>query len=408
MLNRAELATFLRTRRDRLTPRDVGLPGTDRRRTPGLRRQEVAQLAGMSIDYYIRLEQARGPRPSRQILAALSRALMLTRDEREYLFRIADESPPEVSCPSREVTPGTRHLLDSLTETPAYVVDTKYDILAWNTMATHFIGDPSGFPEQDRNMIRWMFRRSATDTYWSEPDAMRFTRWTVADLRAAYARYPGNPGIEGLVTELLGVSPQFAAIWAEVEVEARRPLVKRVNHPQVGPLEFECQVLQVPETGQRVIVYCAAPGSLTQQAFSRLAADPELTRPLRVPTSPPRFVCSLGRYNDRNCRRFVVAPAPTAPAPTAPAPTAPAPTALAPPAQAQPRAPRRRRAVVPPHPPALRTTADHSPAPDATAPRRQTPQARLQSAQPPQPRHPPPTPTRSAHSPARPPPGDDA
>ena len=405
MLNRAELAAFLRIRRDRLSPRDVGLPSTDRRRTPGLRRQEVAQLAGMSIDYYIRLEQARGPRPSRQILAALSRALMLTRDEREYLFRLADESPPEVSCPSREVTPGTRHLLDSLTETPAYVVDTKYDILAWNTMATHFIGDPSGFPEQDRNMIRWMFRRSATDTYWSEPDAMRFTRSTVADLRAAYARYPGNPGIEGLVTELLGVSSQFAAIWAEVEVEARRPLVKRVNHPQVGPLEFECQVLQVPETGQRVIVYCAAPGSLTQQAFSRLAADPELTRPLRAPYAPvtrphvaPALCLQLGRYNDRNCRRFVVVPAPIALAPTA----------LSPPAQAPPRAPRRRPVAVPLHPPVLRTTADHSPAPDATAPRRQTPQDRLQPAQPPQPRHPPPRPTRSAHSPARPPPGDDA
>jgi transcriptional regulator with XRE-family HTH domain len=286
MLNRAELATFLRTRRDRLTPRDVGLPSTDRRRTPGLRRQEVAQLAGMSIDYYIRLEQARGPRPSRQILAALARALMLTRDEREYLFRIADESPPQVASPSREVTPGIRHLLDSLTETPAYVVDAKYDILAWNPLATHFIGNLEDFPDHDRNMIRWMFSRPPAETHWSDPDAQRFARGTVADLRASYASYPGDPGIEGLVTELLGVSPHFADMWAEHEVEIRRPLLKRVNHPQTGPLEFECQVLHIPETGQRLIVYCAAPASPTQQAFRRLAADLELARPLRRPHLP--------------------------------------------------------------------------------------------------------------------------
>src|SRR6266542_4760525 len=132
---RTELAGFLRARRARLSPRQAGLPeaGTPgRRRTPGLRRQEVAQLAGMSIDYYIRLEQARGPHPSRQVLSALARALMLTRDEREYLFRIAGESPPPTVGPSREVVPGIQYLLDSLVETPAYVVDAKYDVLAWN------------------------------------------------------------------------------------------------------------------------------------------------------------------------------------------------------------------------------------------------------------------------------------
>src|SRR6266496_569459 len=142
-IRRAELAAFLRSRRDRLRPGDVGLPDLGRRRTPGLRRQEVAQLAGMSIDYYIRLEQARGPNPSRQVLSALSRALMLTRDEREYLFRIAGESPPPTVGPSREVTPGLRYLLDSLPETPAYIVDAKYDVLAWNELATHFISDLS-------------------------------------------------------------------------------------------------------------------------------------------------------------------------------------------------------------------------------------------------------------------------
>src|SRR5882672_869492 len=112
---RTELAGFLRARRARLSPRQAGLPeagAPGRRRTPGLRRQEVAQLAGMSVDYYIRLEQARGPHPSRQVLAALARALMLTSDEREYLYRVAGQSPPPAASPSREVTPGLRNLID--------------------------------------------------------------------------------------------------------------------------------------------------------------------------------------------------------------------------------------------------------------------------------------------------------
>jgi MmyB-like transcription regulator ligand binding domain/Helix-turn-helix domain len=225
----------------------------------------------MSVDYYIRLEQARGPRPSRQILAALARALLLTADEREYLFRLAGESPPPAAGPSREISPGIRNLLDSLPETPAYVVDAKYDILAWNRLATHFIGDLSGFAESDRNMIRWMFRLPAAAGPWSDPEAERFTRSIVADLRAAYARYPADPGIGALVTELLGLSPRFAEVWAVHEVESRRPLIKRVDHPLTGPLEFECQILRVPDTGQRLIAYCAAPGSATQAAFRRLA-----------------------------------------------------------------------------------------------------------------------------------------
>jgi transcriptional regulator with XRE-family HTH domain len=271
MLNRTELATFLRSRRERLRPGDLGLPDGGRRRTPGLRRQEVAQLAGMSVDYYIRLEQARGPHPSRQVLSALARALMLTRDEREYLFRIAGENPPPVAGPSREVPPAIRHLLDSLWETPAYVLDAKYDVLAWNRLATYFISDLSAIPESDRNMIRWIFSRPEADSHWSEPDTVRFTRGSVADLRAAYARYPGDPGIGELVTELLGTSPRFAAMWAEHEVEVRRQIVKRLDHPLTGPLEFECQVLHIPDTDQRLILYCATPGSPTQVAFRQLA-----------------------------------------------------------------------------------------------------------------------------------------
>ncbi|WP_406077217.1 helix-turn-helix transcriptional regulator [Micromonospora sp. NBC_00858] len=270
-LRRDELAAFLRSRRARLRPAEVGLPDGVRRRTPGLRRQEVAQLAGMSVDYYIRIEQGRGPHPSRQVLSALARALLLSRDEREYLFRVAGESPPLTAGPSREVTPGLRHLLDAMTETPAYLVDAAYHVLAWNRLATYFVGDLATVPTTDRNMIRWMFRRPAEDRYWTDPDLIRFVRASVADLRAAYGRYPGDRAVQQLVTELLGTSPRFAQLWAEHDVAERRPVVKRVPHPELGPLEFECRVLHVQETDQRMIVYVPEPGSPTQAVFRRLA-----------------------------------------------------------------------------------------------------------------------------------------
>jgi transcriptional regulator with XRE-family HTH domain len=271
---RTELGAFLRTRRARLRPSDVGLPAGSRRRTPGLRRQEVAQLAGISIDYYIRLEQGRGSRPSRQILLALARALVLTRDEREYLFRMADESPPSSGGPSREVAPAIQHLLDSLVNTPAYVLDAKYEVLAWNALATQFIGDMSFVEVSNRSMIRWIFTRPDTDDHWADEDTLRFARAAVADLRAAYARYPGDRGIADLVTELLGISRTFAEMWEARDVEVRRAIVKRVDHPLVGPIEFECQVLHIPDTDQRLIVYIAEPGSATEEAFRQLGQYP--------------------------------------------------------------------------------------------------------------------------------------
>jgi len=270
-LNRDELAAFLRARRARVSPRQAGLPETGTRRTPGLRRQEVAQLAGMSIDYYIRLEQGRGPSPSRQVLGALARALMLSGDERDYLFRMGGEAVPQPARPSREITPGIRRLLDSMPTTPAYVVDAAYNVLAWNTLATHFIGNLAGYA--DRNMIRWTFRRSPSDVIWGDEHFLRFIRSTVADLRASYARYPGDPEIESLVSEMLALSAEFTAMWAEYEVEARGPMLKHVDHPAAGPLEFECQVLHINETGQRLITYCAAPGSPTESAFVRMAGQ---------------------------------------------------------------------------------------------------------------------------------------
>lgn len=270
-INRDELARFLRSRRARLRPPQAGLPEGPGRRTPGLRRQEVAQLAGMSVDYYIRLEQARGPRPSKQVLAALSRALMLTADERAYLFHLAGEVPLSTAGPSREVPVAIRNLLETMVDTPAYVMDAKYDVLAWNHLASHFVGDLENRPPQERNVLRWIFAANDADDYFQQhPESVEFARSSVADLRAAAARYPGDPGIHDLVTELLATSPRFATMWDEHEVAVRRSITKRVDNPLVGPVQVECQVLHIPDTDQRLVVYTAAPGTAFHDALTKL------------------------------------------------------------------------------------------------------------------------------------------
>ena len=268
-MNRAELADYLRTRRARLRPQDVGLPDGVRRRTPGLRRQEVAQLAGMSVEYYIRLEQARGPHPSRQILNAIGRALMLSIDERAHLFHLAGETVSPVSRDHRDVPTGIRHLLASMTEQPAYVIDAKYDILAWNDLAMEFVGDLSA-PETERNMLRWIFNAPNLQEYLRDPQRSEFVRSAVADLRAASARYPDDEGLNELVDELLRASPEFGELWADHEVAVRRALCKYFEHPVVGPIHIECQVLLIPDRDQRLVVYATEPESPSWHAMRKL------------------------------------------------------------------------------------------------------------------------------------------
>lgn len=268
-MNRDELAAFLRTRRAKLRPADAGLPEGLRRRTPGLRRQEVAQLAGMSVEYYIRLEQARGPRPSRQILNALARALMLTMDERSHLFHLAGETVSPGSRLDRDVPDGIRHLLACMTEIPAYVIDAKYDILAWNELATSFIGDLSR-PGVERNMLRWIFGSPNLGEYLCDDARSEFVRSGVADLRAAAARYPDDASIADLVEELLRTSPEFGELWADHDVAVRRRMCKRFEHPEVGLIEIDCQVLLIPDRDQRLVVYATEPGSPSFDAMQRL------------------------------------------------------------------------------------------------------------------------------------------
>jgi transcriptional regulator with XRE-family HTH domain len=270
VMNRSELAEFLRNRRARVTPREVGLPEGDRRRTPGLRRQEVAQLAGMSIDYYIRLEQGRGPRPSRQVLGALARALLLTADERAHLFHLAGEASAPSGSPPKDVPQGILNLLSVLEDLPAYVLDARYDILAWNDLASILMGDLDARPEEDLNVIRWVFHSPNVREDLQDEEKGHFARTSVADLRAATGRYPGDAGIRSLVAEMLACSPEFAGLWAAHDVAIRRDHRKFRTHPLIGTIEVVCQVLPIPDRDQRLVLYTTEAGSPSHDALRML------------------------------------------------------------------------------------------------------------------------------------------
>ncbi|MFF3946682.1 helix-turn-helix transcriptional regulator [Streptomyces sp. NPDC001902] len=269
-MDRAQLADFLRRSRARLAPSDVGLVVGVRRRTPGLRREEVAQLAGMSADYYTRLEQSRGPRPSRQILGALARALRLSEDERDHLFHLAGEEPPRGTRDAGaagHVRPGLLLVLDRLDDTPAQVVSDAGDVLAQNAMAAALVGDAASRPPGERNIVRRFFLDPAARELFPPGDREEQARRHVAHLRAVLAARPDDARAGALVAELRGRSAEFSRLWDEHEVAVRRADVKRFQHPVVGLMELECEVLLSAEHDQRLIVYTARPGS---ESYERL------------------------------------------------------------------------------------------------------------------------------------------
>jgi transcriptional regulator with XRE-family HTH domain len=270
-MDRSQLADFLRDRRRRIRPADVGLATGTRRRTPGLRREEVAGLAGISVDYYTRLEQARSSRPSRQVLTALARALRLADDERDHLFNLAGEVPGPPPGPSPDVPVGIMHLLDRLDDAPAFVMDAKYDVLAWNQMAVALLGDFSRFPPAERNLVWQLFCGAGRLDVYSNEDAEAFADECVADLRAAAARYPADPGILALLARLRAHSPDFVRRWEMHRVCVRRSTTKQLKHPAIGELVLDCEVLDIPDRGQRLVIYTAAPGSRAVEALRLLA-----------------------------------------------------------------------------------------------------------------------------------------
>jgi transcriptional regulator with XRE-family HTH domain len=268
-MDRAGLAEFLRVRREALQPSDVGLPAGLRRRTPGLRREEVASLATMSTDYYTRLEQGRGPRPSRPVLTGLARALRLSVAERDHLFRLAGEQPGPAPGPPSEVRTGVLRMLARL-DVPGLVLDAKYDVLAWNGQAAALITDFSAVPPRERNLLRLRFLSDRQAERFGEDATREFARETAADLRAATSTYPDDPAIARLVSDLIDGSTEFAEIWARHEVGRQQSLCQTIFHPEVGRIDVICELLVIPERDQRVVLYTAEPGSPSDEALRLL------------------------------------------------------------------------------------------------------------------------------------------
>lgn len=245
---------------------DVGLDEGGRRQTRGLRREEVAGRAGVSVDYYIRLEQGRRLRPSRQVVVALARALNLSTDECNYMLGLVGEAA--LAAPSSPAThAGALRLLSQLDDIPAMVLNSRYDILAWNQMATALVGDLESIPKGERNTLRWLFSGQADGV--SPQDRVQLGRGCVADLRGT-GRYPDDPGVRQLVQELSRDSGEFAALWARHEIGVNRTMTKRTVHPVAGFLELTCELLSIPESDQRLMFYTAAPGTVTHRALRTL------------------------------------------------------------------------------------------------------------------------------------------
>jgi transcriptional regulator with XRE-family HTH domain len=262
---RRELARFLRDRRAGLRPVDVGLPAGPRRRTPGLRREEVADRARMSVDYYVRLEQARGPRPSPRILESLAGALRLQPVERKHLFRLAGVVPEPSAGPPRTVRPYVAGLLGRMPETAAVVTAATYDVIAWNPLAEALLGNLRAQPNLARR--RFLFRDEVLTTGHEE-----FGEIAVARLRAAADRYPCDAALTGLLAELRTGSAEFNEVWAANPVRAPGHRTKTMTHPELGRLRINCDVLAVPDDDQQVVFMTADPATPTARALRHLAA----------------------------------------------------------------------------------------------------------------------------------------
>ncbi|GHG60223.1 helix-turn-helix transcriptional regulator [Streptomyces griseocarneus] len=269
-IDRPGLADFLRRARERVRPQDAGLPAGPRRRTPGLRREEVAQLAGMSADYYTRLEQARGPQPSPQMLAALARALRLSADERDHLHLLAGHRPPVARASGDHVAPGLLHLLDQLPTTPAQILGALGDVLAQNAMAQSLLGGVCTVSEHGRNVVWRWFTDPAVRAAYPPEEHDHYNRLHTADLRAAVTRRANDPAAARLVDRLREASPEFRALWDLHEVAVRRHTRMRVLHPVVGPVDLDCQILLAPEGDQRLVLYTPPPGTDTADRLALL------------------------------------------------------------------------------------------------------------------------------------------
>ncbi len=287
-MDRAALADFLRRRREALRPADVGLPEGPRRRAPGLRREEVAQLAIMSADYYTRLEQQRGPQPSVQMLAALARALRLSTDERDYLYRVAGHDAPDRVGASDHVAPALMRVLDRLSDTPALVLSDLGETLVQNRLAAALLGDHSRYTGLQRSGVyRWFTGDADERARYPRDDWERQARSQVSALRAAHAMAGPQSRAGALVRALLRHSPEFAELWGRHEVARRFEDHKVLIHPEVGAIELDCQALFTEDEGQALLVLTAAPHSEAEEQLRLLAVLGTQSFALPSPSTDP-------------------------------------------------------------------------------------------------------------------------
>lgn len=271
LIDRAGLASFLRSRRASLHPDDVGLPAGQRRRTSGLRREEVAALCHMSTDYYARLEQERGPQPSEQMIGSIAQGLHLSLDERDHLYRLAGHQPPPRGAASEHVSPGLLRILDRLADTPAEIVTELGETLQQTPLGVALTGDATRFTGPSRSLgYRW-FADPATRQLYDPVDHAFLSRMFASGLREiATLRGPGSRAAE-FVDLLLERSSEFRRVWDEQEIGIRPQEVKHFIHPELGALELTCQRLVDPEQSHSLLVYTAIPGSESYEKLQLLS-----------------------------------------------------------------------------------------------------------------------------------------
>jgi len=280
-VDRTALGMFLRHRREQLQPSDVGLIAGGRRRAPGLRRDEVAVLATMSTDYYERIEQGRGPRPSTDMLGAIARALRLTLDERDHIYRLADQAPPPRHRSHGYADPGLMCVLDALAPSiPALITDDLSTVVAQNPLNVALLGPICTEPGRGRNFLWRWFTDDELRSRYAPHQHESLGREYVADLRLAIGARGNDPEaigargndpeVRSLTDELTAASESFRTIWQRQEVALRRTTHKILSHPQVGRLDLECDVVLSPPSGQRLVLFRPQAGSGTCERLSML------------------------------------------------------------------------------------------------------------------------------------------
>jgi transcriptional regulator with XRE-family HTH domain len=272
---RHDFADFLRTRRLRLSPEEVGLIRGGRRRTPGLRREEVAERANVGVSWYTLLEQGRDVNPSREVLQSIADALQLTPDERQHLFFFANQPYLiETSTSDELVSPALRRVLDSLTPTPAYIIDRRWNYLAWNATASQIFLRTEMAPPYEYNVIWRIFTDPKIRLLNKEPTWEQVALQVMEEFRAESARYADEEWFKRLIADLQRVSPEFRAWWPHHNVRGRADTHKTIEHPLVGCLMFEHTTLQVPAQPElKVMIYTPLPQTGTLEKLQQLMAS---------------------------------------------------------------------------------------------------------------------------------------